>query len=670
MTQFTRTLMIWSIVFILPGVFLVFGETDPVLPSDQEINDFRAFCEEELVEARQLFHDLENYQGSKTVKTVLNPLNEIWIKMDYAYNLASLYQAVHPNSAMRDVGAEYDQKFSKLETEIQMSRPVYDAVSQVDISSADPKTIRFVEKTLRDFRRAGVDKDPETRQNIKTLQEELVVIGQDFQKNIRGDVRSIQLSSVEDLKGLPEDFIASHQPDGEGKIIITTDYPDYLPFISYAESDAWRQELYKKYRRRGYPKNKEVLDNMLKKRYELAQLLGYENYAEFVTEDKMIKNPVAAQEFIDKVADAASSRAEEEYEILLNRLQKDVPEASEVTPWQKTYLAELVKKESYDVDSRELRQYFAYDRVREGLFELTSRMYQVTYKKVDTTVWHPDVEVYEIWNEENLIGRFYLDMHPRKDKFKHAMMTEVVSGISGRQAPEAALVCNFPGGDDTEGLMEHAQVSTFFHEFGHLLHHIFAGNQPWMNITGITIEWDFVETPSILFEEWVWNADILKSFAISPENKTIPDELIGKMNRARMFNEALSTKQQMFYASISLNFYDQNYTSFDPLKKVIELQSKYTPYKYVDETYMHLSFGHLFGYSAIYYTYMWSKVISKDLFTVFQENGLDNPEVAVKYRKMILEPGGSKDAAILVKDFLGRDYSFEAFKNWLNSGTI
>jgi thimet oligopeptidase len=250
------------------------------------------------------------------------------------------------------------------------------------------------------------------------------------------------------------------------------------------------------------------------------------------------------------------------------------------------------------------------------------------------------------------------------------MMTEVVSGISGRQVPEAALVCNFPGGDDTEGLMEHDQVSTFFHEFGHLLHHIFAGHQPWMNITGINTEWDFVETPSILFEEWVWNADILKTFAISPDNKVIPNELISKMNRARMFNEALSTKQQMFYASISLNFYNRKYGTFDPLETVIELQGKYTPYKYVDDTYMHLSFGHLYGYSAIYYTYMWSQVIAKDLYTEFQKGGLVNPEVAVKYRKTILEPGGSKDADLQVKDFLGRDYSFEAFKLWLNSGAI
>jgi len=242
-------------LLILAFSTLIFAGSDSGVVSAQqdEVSQFRAYCEQGLQEAQKLFQQLEQYEGPKTATTVLESLNEIWITMDHPANLTGLYQAVHPNPEMREVAEEYDQKFSKLATEIQMSRPVYDAVSKVDISSADPKTRRFVEKTLLNFRRAGVDKDPQTREQIKKLQEELVVIGQDFEKNIREDVRSIQLNSVVDLKGLPEDFIQSHQPDAAGKITITTDYPDYLPFISYAESDEYRFELYKKYRSRGYP---------------------------------------------------------------------------------------------------------------------------------------------------------------------------------------------------------------------------------------------------------------------------------------------------------------------------------------------------------------------------------------------------------------------------------
>jgi thimet oligopeptidase len=670
MTQVFKTLISLIAMIVM---MVSFPQSAPVVGQDaavEEVKNFEMQCSSDLQKAQQLFEQLKSYEGPKTVETVLIPLNEIWITSDRSSNLASVYQAVHPSPEMRTIGEEYDQKFSKLVTDIQMSRPIFDAVSQVDVSKADPKTKRFVEKTLRDFRRAGVDKDPQTREKIKKLEEELVVIGQDFEKNIREDVRYIELTSVDQLKGLPEDYIASHQPDENGIIKISTDYPDYLPFMSYADSDELRYEIYKIYRSRGYPKNEEVFQQMLQKRYELAQLLGYDNYAQYITEDKMIKNPKAAEDFINKVANAATKRAESDYQALLKRLQQENPTTNKVEDWQKTYLAELVQQESYNVDSKEVREFFQYDKVRDGLLALTGEMYQVNYKKVDTTVWHSSVEVYDIWSDDQKIGRFYLDMHPRKDKFKHAMMSGVLSGISGRQFPEAVLVCNFPGGDESAGLMQHNQVATYFHEFGHLLHHLFGGHQPWMNITGITIEWDFVEAPSTLFEEWIWDADILQTFAVNTSGETIPDELVAKMNQARMFNEGLGIKQQMFYAAISLNFYNRNYASFDPMKMMIELQNQYTPYGYVDGTHMYLSFGHLYDYSAMYYTYMWSEVIAKDLFSRFKKEGLTNPSVAVDYRKKILEPGGSIDSAVMVKDFLGRDYSFKAFENWLNGKTI
>jgi thimet oligopeptidase len=617
-------------------------------------------------QARSLFENLEKLTGSQMVETVLVPLNELWLTMDRSANLAGIYQQAHPDPQIREIAADYDQKFSNLETEIQLSRLIFDAVKAVDLSAADKKTKRFAEITLRDFRRSGVDKDPATREKIKKLEEELVILGQDFDKNIREDVRSIKLNSSEELAGLPEDYIQNHPVGEDGKITITTDYPDYIPFITYAVSDARRFELYKEFRQRAYPQNEKVLGDLLKKRYELAQLLGYKNYAEYITEDKMIKNPQAAQEFIDRVAAVADARAQKDYEELLKRLKKELPTATEVGDWQKTYISELVKQESYNFDAREVRAYFLYDQVQKGLLDLTSKLFAVNYKKLDTLVWHPSVEVYEIWQDQKLIGRFYLDMHPRKDKFKHAQMSEKLCGVSGRQLPEAVLMCNFPGGDGTPGLMEHDDVSTFFHEFGHLLHHIFGGNQPWLKISGIATEWDFVETPAILFEEWVWDADILKTFAVNEAGETIPDELVQKMNRARKFGLGVDDKQQMFYAAISLNFYNRDYNSFDPLEMVKKLQQQYTPFAYVPGTHMYLAFGHLVDYSAIYYTYMWSEVIAKDLFDVFKKKGLLNQAVAVNYRRKILEPGGSNDAADLVRDFLGRDYSFTAFENWLN----
>ncbi len=637
-----------------------------------EVQRFRTTCETDLQRARDMFNHLQTYDGAKSIETVLTPLNEMWISFDRSTNLSRVYQAVHPDPAMREVAAEMDQQFSKLLTEIQMSRPVYDALAAVDVSRADALVRRFMEKNLRDFRRAGVDKDPASREKIALLQEELVKIGQDFDRNIREDVRHISLNSVEELEGLPEDYINAHPPGADRKIMITTDYPDYLPFISYAVSDSRRLELYKEYRRRGYPANVQVLQKLLNKREELAKLLGYDNYAAYATEDKMIKNPRAAEEFIKKVYALANPQAKKDYTRLLIRLQKDDPAVTGVGDWQKSYLAEKIKQESYQLDSREVRQYFPYEKVKEGLLDLTARMYQVSYKKIDTLVWHPSVDVYDLWDivSSRKIGRFYLDMHPRNGKFKHAMMSQVQNGVSGLLYPEAVLVCNFPGGDGSAGLMDHDQVGTYFHEFGHLLHHLFAGNQPWISLSGISTEWDFVETPSILFEEWVWSPEILKRFAVNETGERIPDELIRKMNRARKYNLGLNEIQQMFYAAISLNYYNRPTSLFDPLQLMIHLQKEYTPFAYVDSTYMHLAFGHLVDYSATYYTYKWSEVIAKDLFSSFQRQGMENPEVAYRYRQKILEPGGSKDAADLVKDFLGRKFSFDAYRQWLEGQNL
>ncbi len=663
--SFNRSLIVFILFSLFTGSVVLAGTGD--------VDAFKAARDKDFTEAQNIFQYLQNYNGPRNVENVLVPLNNLWVIMDRGMNLSRLYQNVHPAAEIREIAAGYEQKFSSLETEIQLSRPLYDIVTGVDVSGADAKTRRFAEHTLRDFRRAGVDKDPDTRAKIRALQGELVVIGQDFDKNIREDVRSITLNSADELKGLPEDYIKAHAPNSEGKIIITTDYPDYIPFMTYAVSDARRSELYKEFRRRGYPANQPVLEALLAKRYELARLLGYENYAQYVTEDKMIRTPEAAENFINKVAAIAEERATRDYTDLLHRLQKEDPAANEVGSWQKWYISELVKKEDYDFDSRMIRPYFSYEKVREGLFDFTGKMFDVSYVKVDTTVWDPSVEVYDMYDlvrGKRRIGRFYLDMHPRKDKFKHAMMSEVVTGVENGHVPEAALVCNFPGGDDGSALMEHEQVVTFFHEFGHLLHHMLGGNQPWIKLSGITTEWDFVETPSILLEEWAWNPQILKTFAVNAAGQAIPDELVEKMNRTRKFGLGLDVEQQMFYAAVSLNFYNRNNTSFKPLEMVKTLQKKYTPFAYIPDTYMYLSFGHLTDYSAIYYTYMWSEVIAKDLFSTFCSGGLTNPRVALQYRQKILEPGGSQDAADLVRNFLGRPYSFDAFKDWLNNDPI
>jgi thimet oligopeptidase len=328
-----------------------------------------------------------------------------------------------------------------------------------------------------------------------------------------------------------------------------------------------------------------------------------------------------------------------------------------------------VKAEQLDFDTQSLRPYFEYGAVKDGLMALLGRLFGVSFTaRPDIPVWHPEVEVFEVAAADGtLLGRIFLDMHPRADKYNHAAMFPMVGGKAGKRVPECALVCNLPRPGADPALMVHSDVVTFFHEFGHLIHHIFAGHIRWGGIAGISTEWDFVEAPSQLLEEWVRDEATLAGFARHHETgEPLPGELVQKLRAADEFGKGLFVRQQMSYAALSLELYRRHPAGLDPLAVERETIEKHTPFRYVDGTHLHLSFGHLDGYSAIYYTYMWSLVIAKDLFTVFAADGLLSERAAARYRELVLAPGGSKPAAELVRDFLGRQYTFDAYQAWLD----
>ncbi|MDO6421173.1 M3 family metallopeptidase [Saccharophagus degradans] len=633
-------------------------------PTDAAAVSYLNECKAEYTTANELFETLQDATPAASDMALLAEIDKLDIVIDRVISKASLFRNVHPNAALREAADNCQQKVIELITEINLSKPLYAKIAKIDTSKLSALDKRYVEELIQDYKRSGVDLDEKSRNRIRALQDEIVALGQSFNKNIREDVRSISVSSTSELEGLPQDYIDAHPAGEDGKITLTTSYPDYIPVMQYAKNDALRLAFYKEFRKRGYPANEKVLKDLLIKRAELAKILGYSDYASYVTEDLMIKTPENARNFINKINVLAKKQANEEYQLLLNRLKQIAPNATRVGDWQKTYLEELVKTEQFDVDSQKIREYFNYNAVRDGIFDLTESMFGVTIKPWQTEVWHESVESYEMWEGDHLVGKFFLDMHPREGKYNHAAAFGYQDGVKGVQPPILALVCNFPSGTD---LMEHSQVETFLHEFGHLLHGLFGGHQPRMYFSGIKPEHDFVEAPSQMLEEWVWDADTLKTFAKNAAGETIPDDLIAKMNAGRNFGRALFTRHQMFYAAVSLNYYTGDPADIDLTATMKALQKEYSPYAYVEDTYFHASFGHLYGYSATYYTYMWSLVIASDMFSEFEKAGLRNQEVATRYRDTVLAPGGSKDAAEMVEDFLGRPYSFETFAKGLSS---
>ena len=645
------------------------SDNAPFWTGHPDAAQLKARAEKRLAQAKAAMDRMLAVKGTHTIANTLAAFDEISRQLDMAGSQCGLMEEVSPDSATRATAEGVDQEISKFGTDLSLNRKVYDAIASMNLTGADPETHYYVEKTLRDFKLSGVDKDEATRDKIKKLQEELVLVSQEFGRNIREDKTTVSCAPA-DLEGLPRDFIDRHKPGVDSRITLTVEYPDYGPVSTYAKSDDLRRRMYMAYQNRAFPKNIEVLDRLRQKRHELAVALGFTNYADCVMADKMAGNAATARAFIDRCVAASGERQTREYAQLLARKAKDTPGATVVNFWEFPYYSEQVRKSDYSFDSQELRAYLPYEKVKQGVLDVAAKLFGVEFKRVPgAPVWHPSVECWEMWDGGKLAGRFYLDMHPRENKYNHAAQFDIRTGIEGRQIPEAALVCNLPGGEPGDaGLCEYNDVNTFFHEFGHLLHNMFAGHHKWVGTGGIRTEHDFVEAPSQMLEEWMRSPEVLATFAKDPKSgQPIPAELVKRMNRANDFGKGLLVRRQMVYASMSLGCYDRDPAGLGTDQLLTDLVKRYQPFPFVDGTHFQCAFGHLDGYSAVYYTYMWSSVIAKDMFSKFDPDHLLAPGAAKAYRQTVLAAGGSMPAAQMVHNFLGRDFNEQAWKQWLDS---
>jgi len=630
---------------------------------------FKATQAKRIAGAKVLIGKMLAVKGPRTVANTLQPYDDALNLLDMAGSQSNLVSETNPAKATRETAEKILQDVAAYGTELSLDRRVYDAIAAIDISAADAETQFYVTRTLRDFRLAGVDKDDATRERLKALSDSLIMIGQEFGRNIREDKSSVTCTPAE-LDGLPADYIEGHKPGPDGKITLTCEYPDAIPVFSYAKNEDLRKRMFMAYNNRAYPSNIPVLDRLRMRRHEMSLLLGFTNFADYVTADKMVGSAANARAFIDRIVTASQDKQAREYQQLLARKQKDVAGATAVNFWELNYYKEAVRRTDYNFDSQSIRPYLPYDKVKQGVLDVTAKLFDVEFRRVpNAPVWHPTVECYEMFDGGKLAGRFYLDMHPRDNKYNHAAQFDIRTGIAGKQIPEAALVCNFPGGKPGDpGLCEYDDVETFFHEFGHLLHTLFAGGHQWYGIGGIKTERDFVEAPSQMLEEWVRSPQVLATFAKHYQTgEAIPADLVKQMNRANAFAKALDVRRQMVYAGTSLACYDRDPATTTTDAILTDLTKRYQPFPFVDGTHFQCAFGHLDGYSAVYYTYMWSLVIAKDFYSQFDPSNMLAPGNAKRYRELVLAPGGSKPAATLVSDFLGRPFNETAWKKWLDS---
>jgi Zn-dependent oligopeptidase len=631
-----------------------------------------AWVENRLDHHRQALHRLLAERDPRTPENTLRAYDDAVAELAATGSQIGLLDSVHPDKSVRDAAQAQAQKVSQAAVELALNHEVYQALSQIDAGTADPATQHYLNRTLLQYRLAGVDKDEPTRARLKELQDKATLLSLTFSRNVQEGGNTVTVEDPAELDGLPPDFLEAHQLAADGKITLTTDFPDYLPVMTFARSHELRKRMFLAYNTRAFPENQQILLDLLAIRKEIAQLLGFANWADLATADQMMESAVNMKKFLDELDQASHAGAEKEYAMLLSFSgQKQIDAAS------RGYWLEQYRRSTFDFDSQSVRPYFPYDRVEQGVLATAARLFQVEFRPApNAQTWHPDVVTYDIYDRDDQIGRFYLDMHPREGKDKWFSAHPLIPGIcdhpAGRQIPEAALICNFPGGKPGDpGLMQHSDVITYFHEFGHLMHALLGGHQSWAGISGISTEGDFVEVPSQMLEEFFRDPHLLATFAHHYEtSEPIPAELVLKMNRAGAFGRADSVRTQLYYTTCSLRTHTEDPATLNLNQLFESLYTRFLPYQWIEGNRMYAAFTHLVGYSSNYYTYLYDKVIALDFFAQFGKSSLtetkllDNP-VSMKYRRTVLEPGGSLPGKEIVRRFLGRTQSTEAFTNWI-----
>lgn len=608
----------------------------------------------------------------RSFENTMRALDDIYNDLMKVNEVVSLLAYVHPDDEIRNECLTSTAEFGKFFNEISLSEDLFHAVKNYSKSEDALQLVgankKYLKETVEEFERNGFALPKEKREQLKILQDKLSDLGIQFDSNISTYQDSL-IVTEEEISGLPDDYKKAHRLD-DGNYKIGLDYPSYIPFMKYSVSDKARKELAKKFKNIAADKNLDILKQILIEREKVAKLLGYSTYAEYKTEDRMAKNPQNVWSFENSLKEKVHAKAERDYEELLEVKRKytGVQSAKSIDSWEASFYDNILLKEKYELDNEKLKEYFEVGNVIDGLFQIAQHLYGVKFEEVQNpSVWDQEVKFYEVKENNKLIARFYLDLYPRENKYNHAACFGMITGkkmAEGYQIPTASLVCNFPKVTaDRPALMPHNDVETFFHEFGHLMHDLLTKAE-LASQAGTNVARDFVEMPSQIFENWVWDYEALSLFAKHfKTGEILPKEMFDKMKAAKNVGSGLQVEQQIFYGILDMTYHDK----YDPNGKISttdlvkDLQNKITLYKFQEDTHFEAGFGHLNGYAAGYYSYLWALVFSDDMFSVFEQTGVMNQETGLRLKKIVLERGSTIDEMDIVKEFLGREPNEEAF---------
>ena len=624
-----------------------------------------------LAAERKAVADLLAVKGARTVANTLEPFDRAQNELALAGDQTSLLYSVGDSAEIRDKGQALTQAVSSANTELSLNHDVYGALQALartpGAKSPDVATRHYLARTLLEYRLAGVDRDDATRAKVKALQDRMTDLSLQFGRNVQDGKLTIQ-AKADELTGLPADFVSRHPAGTDGAIALTTDQPDVTPVLKFAANKDLRRRMSLAYTNRAYPKNEAVLRDLLQARKDLANLLGYASWADLATADQMIGSTARLKAFLAEVDAASRPDAKRETDALADFVRQKDASALPLTDADSGYWREQYRRGTYNFDSQSVRRFFPYEAVQAGILDAAGRFFHVSFKPVaDAKVWDAGVATFDVYDQGRKVGRIYLDMHPRDGKDKWFSSAPVTPGKAGTQLPEGVLICNFPGGQAGDpGLMEYGDVVTFFHEFGHLMHHVLGSQGRWSGEGGFNVEGDFVEAPSQMLEEMFHSPKVLQGFAKDYKTgEVLPAATIARMNRADAYGRADWVQRQLNFSTYSLQIHQMEPAAIKFTALYQDDQRRFSPILPLEGANFFAAFTHLTGYSSNYYTYVLDKVIAVDFFEKFNAaDPIDDP-AALHYRRAVIDKGATAPAAELVKGFLGRPQSVDALKRWI-----
>lgn len=572
-----------------------------------------------------------------------------------------LYSNVDPDPALRQAVDDCELKISKYQTTLYQNPKLYAQFKK--LKASDPIDQKFLEDILEQFENTGVQLSAEKQKRLKEIIEESTKLGQDFSKNVRDNPEKVEFTPAE-MKGLPESYIANLKKNEKGNYLLGFDYPEYQPFMELAESDEARKRYQTAYTRRGTEQNLQFMKKAIDLRYEMTQLFDKESYAHSALEFRMAKTPEAVNGFLDEVYAKVAPLEKQDVEQLRQFKAETlkVPlEKAEITRWNQGYWSEKLRQAKYKVDQEKLRDYFPTEASQKWLFSISSELYGIEFKPVKVKAWHDEVEYYAVHDKATgeFLGGLYVDKYPREGKYGHAAVWGAYGGSTlNQRRPVSVLVTNF----NRKGLNSN-ELETFVHEMGHALHGILSKTR-YTEQSGTSVERDFVEAPSQMYEEWARRLETLSKVAdyCEPTCPRVDAAMTERLKNVKNYGRGLHYARQALYAQYDMALHGKDAKNIEPLKLWQDMEGK-TALGYVSGQQFPGQFGHLMGgYQAGYYSYMWSEVIALDMLSSFGDQLMDK-KVGAHYRNTVLAQGGQKHGEQMVKDFLGRDPDSKAFFN-------